>query len=243
LPRILQDRQTVGRAADKEGMVQIGRAWLVVLALSASGGWAQTPADVRRDAERGDPAAQYRLGLAYRDSVGEVKDLVEAYKWLTLAAARATADQAQAYAATRTSLISSMTLAQFAEGQKRARAWLDAFEPGRVATAKAQMSGAPPPSLEPPMRIGTDIPAPAQLKHVDPVYPPIAQRARVQGSVILDATISPAGRVTDVRVLRSIPLLDYAAIEAVKQWEFAPTLKNGIAVPVIMAVTLRFELR
>src|SRR5262245_7517209 len=100
---------------------------------------AQGGADLRKDAERGDPAAQYRLGLAYRDGAGQAKDLVEAYRWVSLAAARATADHAATYATTRDGLIGSMTLAEVATGQKRARAWLDAFAPDRSATPQAVM--------------------------------------------------------------------------------------------------------
>jgi TonB family protein len=74
------------------------------------------------------------------------------------------------------------------------------------------------------------------------VYPKIAQSARVQGVVILEATIGPDGSVQDAKVLRSIPLLDQAAVDAVKQWQFAPTLLNGAPVPVIMTVTVNFTL-
>ena len=78
---------------------------------------------------------------------------------------------------------------------------------------------------------------------VDPVYPPIAQSARVQGIVIIEATIGPNGKVQEAKVLRSIPLLDQAALDAVKQWEFTPTLLNGVPVPVIMTVTVQFTLQ
>ena len=81
------------------------------------------------------------------------------------------------------------------------------------------------------------------MRDVSPVYPPIAQSARVQGIVIIEATIGPNGKVTDARVLRSIPLLDQAALEAVRQWEFTPTLLNGVPVPVIMTVTVNFTLQ
>jgi protein TonB len=64
----------------------------------------------------------------------------------------------------------------------------------------------------------------------------------VQGIVILECTISPQGRVTDVKILRGIPLLDAAAVEAVKQWVYSPTLLNGVPVPVIMTVTVNFKL-
>ena len=52
--------------------------------------------------------------------------------------------------------------------------------------------------------------------------------------------IDSAGRVGDVKVLRSIPQLDAAAVDAVRQWEFEPTYLNGMAVPVIMTVTVNF---
>lgn len=76
-----------------------------------------------------------------------------------------------------------------------------------------------------------------------PVYPQIAQSARVAGVVIIEATIGPNGKVQNARVLRSIPLLDQAALDAVKQWEYTPTLLNGVPVPVIMTVTVNFTLQ
>jgi protein TonB len=62
------------------------------------------------------------------------------------------------------------------------------------------------------------------------------------GVVILEARIEPDGRVLNARVLRSIPLLDEAALEAVRQWEFTPTLLNGSPVPVLMTLTIQFSL-
>jgi periplasmic protein TonB len=94
-----------------------------------------------------------------------------------------------------------------------------------------------------PLRIGGEIPRPTKLRDVKPIYPPIAVAARVQGVVIIEATIDPDGKVSEARVLRSIPLLDQAALEAVRQWEYTPTLLNGEAVPVIMTVTANFTLR
>src|SRR5215510_11760898 len=100
----------------------------------------------------------------------------------------------------------------------------------------------PPPPPTQPVRVGGQIKQPTKLKHVNPVYPPIAQSARVQGVVIIEAVIGPNGKVQDARVLRSIPLLDQAALDAVKQWEFSPTLLNNVPVPVIMTVTVQFTL-
>ena len=84
---------------------------------------------------------------------------------------------------------------------------------------------------------------PVKTKHVAPVYPPIAQSAHVQGVVILEALLGPDGKVQDALILRSIPLLDQAALDAVKQWEFTPTLLNGAPVPVIMTATVQFTLQ
>ena len=90
--------------------------------------------------------------------------------------------------------------------------------------------------------MGGEIKEPKKLKHVTPVYPDIARQARVQGIVILECTIGAEGKVTKVTVLRGIPLLEAAAIEAVEQWVYAPTLLNGVPVPVIMTVTVNFKL-
>ena len=101
----------------------------------------------------------------------------------------------------------------------------------------------PPPPPQAPVRVGGNIRPPTKIKDVKPIYPSIAQSARVQGVVIIEATIGPDGKVNDARVLRSIPLLDQAALDAVRQWQFTPTLLNGVPVPVIMTVTVNFTLQ
>ena len=60
------------------------------------------------------------------------------------------------------------------------------------------------------------------------------------GTVILEATISPSGEVADVRVLRSVPLLDAAAVAAVRQWRYDPPRLNGVPVAVLLTVTVQF---
>jgi protein TonB len=77
---------------------------------------------------------------------------------------------------------------------------------------------------------------------VAPIYPPPAQAARIQGPVIIEATIGTDGRVQSARVLRALPFLDEAALTAVRQWVYTPTLLNGLPVPVIMTVTVMFHL-
>lgn len=101
----------------------------------------------------------------------------------------------------------------------------------------------PPPPPHGVLRIGGNIRAPQTIADVAPIYPPLALAAGVDGVVILEAVIAEDGSVNDVRVLRSIPLLDAAAVEAVRQWRFTPTLLNGEPVPVIMTVTVAFRRR
>ena len=93
------------------------------------------------------------------------------------------------------------------------------------------------------VRVGGNIKAPIKITDVRPVYPPVAQQARVSGMVIIEAVIGRDGSVEAAQVLRSIPLLDQAALDAVHQWKFTPTYLNGAAVPVIMTVTVNFSLQ
>ena len=102
----------------------------------------------------------------------------------------------------------------------------------------------PPPARERgPIRVGGQISPPQLVRRVEPDYPKFAVDARLQGVVILEATIGTDGKVKDVKVLRSIPLLDQAAIDAVRQWEYTPTMLNNVPVPVIMTVTVNFTLQ
>ncbi len=94
-----------------------------------------------------------------------------------------------------------------------------------------------------PFRIGDGIRPPAKIVNADPVYPPEAREARVQGVVILEVTLSRTGEVSDVEVLRSVPLLDEAAVAAVRQWRYEPTLVDGEPVSILMRVTMNFRLR
>ena len=100
----------------------------------------------------------------------------------------------------------------------------------------------PPPPPAMPIRAGGKI-TPVKIRNVAPIYPPIALSARVQGVVIIEATIDTRGKVADARVLRSIPLLDRAALDAVRQWEYEPMLLNGEPVPVTVTVTVKFSLK
>jgi protein TonB len=115
--------------------------------------------------------------------------------------------------------------------------------PGGVGEHAAPPPPPPAPTPRAPVPVGGDIRPPAKTRDVSPVYPSIAQTARVQGMVIIEAIISPSGKVVDARVLRSIPTLDAAALDAVRQWEYTPTLLNGVPISVVMTVTINFQLR
>ncbi|MFQ6081954.1 MAG: energy transducer TonB [Candidatus Aminicenantia bacterium] len=98
-------------------------------------------------------------------------------------------------------------------------------------------------SIESPVRVIGEIKPPKLIKKVPPVYPEIAQKARVEGIVILEATTDIYGRVQHIKILRSIPLLDQAAIDAVKQWIYEPMIINGRPRGVIFTVTINFILK
>jgi TonB family protein len=94
-----------------------------------------------------------------------------------------------------------------------------------------------------PVRLGGEIKPPKKLYDVRPVYPPIAQVGRVEGVVIVEGVLDAGGRVAAVRVVRSIPLLDEAALEAVRQWQFEPPLVDGQPRAVLMTTTVNFKLQ
>jgi len=101
----------------------------------------------------------------------------------------------------------------------------------------------PPPPVQPRIpRVGQGVREPKRISQVAPEYPELARRAGVQGTVILEAILDATGRVESVRVLRSQPLLDDAAIRAVRQWRYSPTELNGVPVPVLMTITVNFHL-
>lgn len=84
---------------------------------------------------------------------------------------------------------------------------------------------------------------PRKLVDVHPVYPEVARAARVEGTVVLEAVLDTSGRITQLRVLKSVPLLDQAALDAVRQWRYTPSLYGGRPVSVLMTVTVRFTLQ
>jgi protein TonB len=93
-----------------------------------------------------------------------------------------------------------------------------------------------------PVRPGGDIKPPVRTVYVAPPYPDLARAARIQGLVVVECTIDPSGRVVDARVITGPPLLQGAALDAVRQWRYTATRLNGVPVAVLMTVTVNFTL-
>lgn len=121
----------------------------------------------------------------------------------------------------------------------------EGFEIGVIGETDVVVAPPPPPPPPPrkPVPVGGAIREPRKIVDVTPLYPPIAVAARVEGVVILEATLDENGHVDRLQVLRSVPLLDEAALRAVREWRYTPTLLNGTPVPVLMTITVRFSLR
>ena len=132
-----------------------------------------------------------------------------------------------------------------AETGREAEVWKGS-DPGAEKTTTGGVGSvtgidtAPPAPPAAPVRVGGSVSAPKLTKRVEPEYPSAAQTAKIQGTVILEATVDEQGSVDAVKVLRSNPLLDQAALTAVKQWKYQPLLLNGKATPFILTVTVSF---
>ena len=121
--------------------------------------------------------------------------------------------------------------------------------PGAVPAGVGDITGLAPPTappLDPPrpatVRVAQLPEPPRKILDVRPVYPEIARIARVEGTVMLESVLDTSGNVTQLRVIRSVPLLDQAALDAVRQWKYTPTVYGGRPVSVLMTITIRFTL-
>ena len=94
-----------------------------------------------------------------------------------------------------------------------------------------------------PVRIGGTIKAPEKIRDVKPVYPAEARAAGVEGIVIVEILVGTDGEVVDARPLRSVPILDEAALDSVRQWRFAPTIVDGTPRSALLTVTVSFRLQ
>jgi TonB family protein len=116
---------------------------------------------------------------------------------------------------------------------------------GTRMTSRVGITAPPKPvgavdTSEAPVRVGSTIAQPTKTVDAKPIVPAAAQVANVRGVVIVEVVVGRDGVVTDARILRSIPLLDQAALDTVRQWRYTPTLINGQPVSVIMTVAVPF---
>ena len=128
---------------------------------------------------------------------------------------------------------------------------VEGLPPGSGDGFGTSVNPAPPSVLMPPVpqkpsgpvRV-VDLPvAPKKTIDARPIYPEIARLARREGTVVLEAVLDPTGHVTQLRVIQSVPMLDQAAMDAVRQWRYTPSTYNGHPVSVLMTITIRFKLQ
>jgi len=98
------------------------------------------------------------------------------------------------------------------------------------------------PARQEPVRVGAKVQEGKLIYKVNPVYPEIARAARIEGTVLLEVVVDELGSVASLRVLNGTPMLDQAAVDAVRQWIYQPTYLNGNPVPVVATVTVIFSL-
>ena len=105
----------------------------------------------------------------------------------------------------------------------------------------------PPPAPKPkppaaPIRVGGNVQQANLIRQPKPVYPPLAKAARVQGTVKFEAEIGKDGTIQNLKMISGPPLLVQAAMQAVQQWQYKPTLLNGEPVVVITTIDVNFTL-
>jgi len=133
--------------------------------------------------------------------------------------------------------------------EEAAESLVPAGEPGGVAggvpggVVGAIVDALPEPAAPPRVvHVGGSVREPTKVKHVNPVYPDVAARALVQGNVVVEIQVNTEGRVTDARIVKGIPLLNDAALTAVRQWIYTPPLVDGVPVRLVMTVTVHFKI-
>ena len=199
----------------------------------------------RRAAEQGEATAQHALGVMYYDGLGVPQDYGEAHIWLNLAASQLTGQSRERAVAVRDALAVLLTSAELREAQRRARAL--------HAAQSVQMRSGVQDALAPAggvgggvYRSGWGIVQPRPLHQVRPKYTAEALRAKIQGTVLVEAMVLPDGTVGDVRITRSLdPVLglDEEAINTARQWLFEPGTRFGEPAAILVDLSFDFTLR
>jgi protein TonB len=128
-------------------------------------------------------------------------------------------------------------------GAENARDGLDGGVIGGVpggVVGGTDFDAAPAAESTGPLRVGGGVKPPRRIKDVKPVFPPGVLADQMRGTVIIEATIGVDGKVQDAKVLHSVPALDRAALDAVRQWEYTPSLLDGRPVAVVFTVVVNF---
>jgi len=119
--------------------------------------------------------------------------------------------------------------------------------PGGLVGSPPQPMLPPPPPPAPkqiqPLIVSSALQQSKLIHVVEPEYPSVAKQARITGNVVLRITVDESGSVSSVQVVSGHPILVPAAVAAVRQWKYSPTILNGEPVPVIANVTVTFSLR
>ncbi len=209
-----------------------------------------------KPAEQGDGNAQYFVGRMYYYGKALTADNELSYAWANASMADGNKD-AKILVET---VAKTLSPDQISRAQELSKQWIDKnrkhSETGSMSReentrAGISVSGAQnvvppqtPKSPMPPERIQVDneVQQANLVRQVKPPYPPLARQARIQGAVILEAIISRQGKVDQLRVISGHPLLVQAALDAVRQWKYRPTIRNGKSVEVVTTITVNFNL-
>ena len=119
---------------------------------------------------------------------------------------------------------------------------LDGPPPPKPAPAQQVTLQRAPSAVPPRVKVGGMVQAAKIVRQVRPIYPPLARQARMSGDVLLEAVISRDGTIESLRVINGHPLLVNAAVDAVRQWIYQPTLLNGEPVEVLTQIEVHFKL-
>lgn len=242
-------------------LVRAAGASVVLTGVLATGAWAQASRD-SIGAEKHHRAAVEYFDKAQKDTTLTVDQKRDAIQKGIAAESRALAsDPDSIVALVYKNILLRMLAADSKDGQEREGLIRQADALGnRVLALQAghpergflhlggarDVSASVPPDFKTlvdelhPLQVGGKVKTPTRVRDRLNVYPPIAQQAGIQGVVVVEVLIGVDGHVRAARVLRSIPLLDEAALVCVRQWEFTPTLVNGTPVAVLLTIQQLF---
>jgi TonB family protein len=111
---------------------------------------------------------------------------------------------------------------------------------GKPSSVQPALTDSSRTTADQPVRIPGNVAAPRKVKDAAPIYPEQALQAGIRGAVVLEVVVDQTGKISRATVLRSLPFLDQAAIDCVRQWEYAPLVINGVSRSVVMTVTVNF---